>query len=138
LKKRRTDTGAAREVTEAGGSVEAQTIGHQIVEYTMQKRFLLLTHNTFPDVVDDRMATTPIDAVKGLLNDAGEGASRFDFAEHDIKRRAYIKQTGYSYVVFTAPGDALQKFNQSECSARFLDSVMTPVTIVVATEKRGT
>ena len=44
--------------------------------------------NTFPDVVDDRMATTPIDAVKGLLNDAGEGASRFDFAEHDIKRRA--------------------------------------------------
>ena len=104
----------------------------------MQKRFLLLTHDTFPDVVDDRMAATPIDAVKGHLNDAGEGASRFDFAEHDIKRRACTKHTGYSYVVFQAPGDALVNLRSDECSARFLDSVLTPVTIVVATETRGT
>jgi hypothetical protein len=104
----------------------------------MKKRFLLLTYGLFPEVVDDRMATTPIDAVKGLLNDAGEGASRFDLTEHDIKRRAYIKSTGYSYVVFEAPGDALVNLRSDECSTRFLDSVLTPVTIVVATEKKGT
>lgn len=79
----------------------------------MQKRFLLLTHNSFPDVVDDRIAATPIDAVKGHLNDVGEGILRFDFAEHDVKRRSFTKHTGYSYVVFEAPGDALQNFNLS-------------------------
>jgi hypothetical protein len=104
----------------------------------MKKRFLLLTHDAFPDVVDDRMAGTPVDAVKGLLADAGERTSRFDFVEHDIKRRDYVPRTAYAYAVFEAPGDALENFRSTECSARFIESIMTPVTIVEAIEKRGT